>query len=290
MVLGMDALDVPPANYVGGTAAPTMSQDQAVIGWLATRPDLPALTCDLLLDVLIVWDSFAPLPSMTAEPRGGSDVHVSDLLHAIDQRMLQHPCHADDLQAQIAIDDIHCLLGLARYSLLDPDGAGLGRERMEEHLSWFVQVRARETDFAVDLALAELRRQRSAWSRARVLARARASTPHRRWGPGRPRSGRSGPQSHNLLGSPLRRPTRVSPTRTTVLRVVRWPRRGVAVLVCPTVLVAPMGARALPWTAHRTPRPSSWPRRLCRRRNGRSRPPGSRNWLRSKRRALPWWR
>jgi hypothetical protein len=75
--------------------------------------------------------------------------------------MLQHPCHPDDLQVQMALADIHRLLGLARYSLLDPDGAGLGRERMEQHLSWFVEVRARETDIAVDLARAELRRQRS---------------------------------------------------------------------------------------------------------------------------------
>jgi hypothetical protein len=31
-----------------------MSQDQAVIGWLATRPALPTMTRDLLIDVLIV--------------------------------------------------------------------------------------------------------------------------------------------------------------------------------------------------------------------------------------------
>ena len=162
MVLGMDDFDVPPVHHVGGTAAPTMDQDQAVIGWLATRRALPALTCDLLLDVLIVWESFAPLPSMTAEPSGGSNVHVNDLLLVIDQRMLQHPCHPDDLQVHMALADIHRLLGLARYSLLDPDGAGLGRKRMEQQLSWFAQVRARETDMAVDLALADLRRQRSA--------------------------------------------------------------------------------------------------------------------------------
>jgi len=161
MVLGMDTSDVWTINHAGGMAAPTMSQDQAVIGWLATRPALPALTCDLLLDVLIVWESFASLPSMTAEPSGGGDVHVHALLLEIDQRMLQHPCHPGDLQVQMALADIHRLLGLARYSLLDPDGAGLGRERMEQHLSWFVEVRALETDFAVDLALADLRRQRS---------------------------------------------------------------------------------------------------------------------------------
>ena len=162
MVLGVNDFDVPAGGPVGGIAARTMSQDQAVVGWLATRPSLPALTCDLLLDVLIVWESFAPLPSLTAEPSGGSDVHVNDLLLEIDQRMLQHPCHPDDLQVHMALADIHRLLGLARYSLLDPDGAGLGRQRMKQHLSWFVEVRARETDMAVDLALADLRRQRSA--------------------------------------------------------------------------------------------------------------------------------
>jgi len=162
MVLGMDGFDVPPVNHVCGTATPTMSQDQAVIGWLATRPALPALTCDLLIDVLIVWESLAPLPAITAQPEGGSNVAVRDLLLGIDQRMLRHPHHPDDLQAQMALTDIHCLLGLARYSLLDLDGAEKGRDRMEQHLSWFVEVRLREADTAVDLALAELRRQRSA--------------------------------------------------------------------------------------------------------------------------------
>lgn len=162
MVLGMDEFERPPVHHAGGTAATTMSQDQAVIGWLTTRPDLPPLTCDLLIDVLIVWEFLAPLPAITAQPEGGSNVAVRDLLLGIDQRMLQHPHYPEDLQAQMALTDIHCLLGLARYSLLDLDGAEKGRDRMEQHLSWFVEVRLREADIAVDLALAELRRQRSA--------------------------------------------------------------------------------------------------------------------------------
>jgi hypothetical protein len=133
-----------------------------VIGWLATRPALPALTCDLLLDVLIVWESLAPLPPITAQPEGGSHVAARDLMLGIDQRMLRHPHHREDLHTQMALTDIHCLLGLARYSLLDHDGAQAARDRMEQHLSWFVQVRLSEADTAVDLALAELRRQRSA--------------------------------------------------------------------------------------------------------------------------------
>ena len=160
MVLDMDKPDLAPADHAGGDAAPTISQDQAVVGWLATRPALPYLTSDLLMDALIAWDSFAPLPPLTAKPSGGSDVDLQDLLGEIDQRMLQHPCHPDDLQVQMTLADIHRLLALARYSLFDPDGAGAGRERMEQHLPWFVQVRARETDIAVDLALADLRRQR----------------------------------------------------------------------------------------------------------------------------------
>jgi hypothetical protein len=44
-------------------APPTLAQDQAVIGWLATRPALPDLTRDLLIDVLIFWEPLAPLPS-----------------------------------------------------------------------------------------------------------------------------------------------------------------------------------------------------------------------------------
>ncbi len=161
MVRDMDHPDVTQADQVGAAAAPTMSQDQAVIGWLATRPALPAVTCDLLMDVLIVWEVIAPLPPITAQPDGASDVDVGELLRDIDRRMLQHPCHPDDLQTLMALDDIHHLLSLARYSLLDPDGARAGRDHLKQHLSWFLQLRLREADTAVDLALADLRRQRS---------------------------------------------------------------------------------------------------------------------------------
>ncbi len=48
---------------------PRMAQDQAVIGWLATRPALGDLTRDLLLDVLIFWEPLLPLLAVTAVPR-----------------------------------------------------------------------------------------------------------------------------------------------------------------------------------------------------------------------------
>jgi hypothetical protein len=60
----------------------------------------------------------------------------------------------------MVLADLRRLLGLARYSLLDPDGARAGRHRWEQHLDWAPQLRVLETDTAVDLALADLRRER----------------------------------------------------------------------------------------------------------------------------------
>ncbi len=131
-----------------------------MIGWLATRPALPALTRDLLIDALIFWEPLAPLPPMTAEPARGADADTAELLHAIARRLLSHPCHADNHQAQMILADLRCLLGLAWYSLLDPDGACAGRHRWEQHLDWVPQLRVLETDTAVDLALADSRRER----------------------------------------------------------------------------------------------------------------------------------
>jgi hypothetical protein len=137
-----------------------MAQDLAVIGWLATRPALPPLTRDLLIDALIFWEPLAPLPLLTAEPATGVDVDPGELLHAVARRLLSHSCHADDHPTQMVLVDLRCLLGLAWYSLLDPDGACAGRRSWEQHLDWVTQLRVLETDTAVDLALADLRRER----------------------------------------------------------------------------------------------------------------------------------
>jgi len=104
--------------------------------------------------------ALGPLPPITAEPRDGNVVNAGLLLEEIDRRLLQHRRHPDDLKAQAALADVHHLLGLVRYSLLDPNGASAGRHRMEQHSSRFVQLRAREADAAVELALADLRRGR----------------------------------------------------------------------------------------------------------------------------------
>ncbi len=109
---------------------------------------------------LIFWEPLAPLPVVTAEPASGADVDTSELLHAVARRLLSHPCHADDHQTQSILADLRCLLGLAWYSLLDPDGARAGRHRWEQHLDCVPLFRVLETDTAVDLALAESRRER----------------------------------------------------------------------------------------------------------------------------------
>jgi hypothetical protein len=139
-----------------------MAQDQGVIGWLATRPALPALTRDLLIDALIFWEPLAPLPVVTAEPASDADTDVDtgEPLHAIARRLLSHPCHPDDHPTQRVLADLRCLLGLAWYSLLDPDGARAARQRWEQHLDWVTQLRVLETNTAVDLALADVRRER----------------------------------------------------------------------------------------------------------------------------------
>lgn len=55
--------------------------------------------------------------------------------------------------------DRHCLLGLA-CSLLDPGGARAGRTRWEQHLNRVEELRVLKTDTAVELALADHRRER----------------------------------------------------------------------------------------------------------------------------------
>ena len=158
----MDSNPQLPPSPAGATRPPTLSQDQAVLGWLATRPTLRALTRDLLIDALITSEALAPLPEITAQPEGGTGVDTSKLMREIDQRLNSHPHRPDDLPTQTALTELHHLLSLARYSMLDPDGARAARARKEQHHPCLAQLRVLETDTAVDLALAEHRRQRGA--------------------------------------------------------------------------------------------------------------------------------
>lgn len=154
----MDQPTLPPARPA--SRPPTMAQDQALIGWLATRPTLADLTRDLLLDVLIFWTPLLPLPVVTAVPDSGADADVGELLRDIHRRLLAHPRHPDDHQTRMVLADLHCLLGLAWYSRLDPHGADDGRLRWEQHLDCVTCLRILETDTAAELALADLRRER----------------------------------------------------------------------------------------------------------------------------------
>jgi hypothetical protein len=97
---------------------------------------------------------------VTAIPDSGAHADVSGLLRDIDRRLQAHPHHPDDHQTQMVLADLHGLLGLAGYSLHDPDGSRAGRTRWEQHRDWVDQLRVFETDTAVELALADLRRQR----------------------------------------------------------------------------------------------------------------------------------
>jgi len=154
-----DSPQLPPAP-AGATRPPTLSQDLAVLGWLATRPAMRALTRELLIDALIATTALAPLPGITAQPEGGRSADSNTLLRDIDQRLSAHPHHPDDLLTTTALAELHHLLGLAGYSLLDPDGAHAARARKEQHHPCLAQLRVLQTDTAVDLALAEHRRQR----------------------------------------------------------------------------------------------------------------------------------
>ena len=60
----------------------------------------------------------------------------------------------------MVLADLHRLLGLAWYSLLDARGARDGRLRWEQHLDCVACLRILETDTAVELALADLHRER----------------------------------------------------------------------------------------------------------------------------------
>ena len=156
----MDKPRLPSADPPAASPLPTMTEDQAVLAWLAVHRALPDVTCALLLNALTLWEALAPLPLVTALPRSGPNCNVGELLLGIGRRVLAHPCHACDLPTQMMLADIHRMLGLAWYSLRDPDGARAGRHRWEQDFGWAVQLRGSETDVAVDLVLADLRRER----------------------------------------------------------------------------------------------------------------------------------
>lgn len=55
-----------------------------------------------------------------------SGTDVGEILRSVARRLSAHLRHPDDHQTQMVLADLQCLLGLAWYSLLDPDGAQAG--------------------------------------------------------------------------------------------------------------------------------------------------------------------
>ena len=156
----MNKPTLPSADPPAGGPLPTMPADLAVLAWLAVHRALPDLTCALLLNALTLWEALVPLPLVTALPSSGPNCNVGELLLGVRRRLLVYPFHSGDLQTEMVLADIHRMLGLAWYSLRDPDGARAGRHRWEQDFGWIVQLRVSETDVAVDLVLADLRRER----------------------------------------------------------------------------------------------------------------------------------
>lgn len=134
-----------------------MAQDSAVIGWLAARRGLPDMTCSLLQAALILWGPLLPLPAVTSRP--DSDVGAAKLLLAITRRLRAHAHDPGEVQNQMVLSDVHFLLGLAWYSLQDPEGARAGLERWEQHFDWSRDLRVTQTDAAAWLSLGDYRRE-----------------------------------------------------------------------------------------------------------------------------------
>lgn len=199
----MNKPTLPSADPPAAGPLPTMAEDQAVLAWLAVQRALPDQTCALLLNALTLWEALAPLPLVTALPSSGPECNVGELLLGIGWRLLAHPFHPGNLQTQMVLADIHRMLGLARYSLRDPDGARAGRHRWEQDFGWVVSCASRRPT-SPSTSCSPTSAANAASSCLRFpLARARASTTRSlATGPGSTRSVRSGPQSHNLLCPP----------------------------------------------------------------------------------------
>jgi len=124
------------------------------------RHDLPHLTRCLLADALIFCEPLAPLPTVTAEPPGGAGATAASCSATSAPGCAPTRSTPDDPTSRAVIADVLRYLGLARYSLHDPDGALAGRDRWEQDLDWVANLRVSETDATVEFALADLHRKR----------------------------------------------------------------------------------------------------------------------------------
>ncbi len=134
-------------------------RELAMLGHLFTRSDLPGLTRLLILDTMLLWTPLAPLPPVTATPPHGTSVgcFLRDVRLLLDLYLDYAP---DDHECQI-LSDVHRMLGLAQYSLVDAAGAHAGQHRWQLQHDHLAGLRADELDAALHLGLAEHRRRHS---------------------------------------------------------------------------------------------------------------------------------
>jgi len=152
----------PPEQQWPADPAPSVAEDQAVLGWLAAHEDTPPLTSDLLLDTLNVWDGLAPVPELAAEPKAGPDCDRSQVLGQITDRLVRRLLDTqDDENAHVVLWDVDQRLGLVWRSLDDPERAARERAAFEPTPGWLLGLQVAERDAAVDAALAAVVRERN---------------------------------------------------------------------------------------------------------------------------------
>jgi hypothetical protein len=151
----------PPEQQWPADAAPSVAEDQAVLGWLAAHEDTPPLTSDLLLDTLNVWDGLAPVPELAAEPRAGPNCDRSQVLEQITDRLVRRLLDThDDEHAYVVLREVAQRLRLVWRSFDDPARAARERAALEPAPAWLLALQVAERDAAVDAAQAAVVRER----------------------------------------------------------------------------------------------------------------------------------
>jgi hypothetical protein len=151
----------PPDQQWPSDPPPTVAEDQAVLGWLATHEDTPPVTSDLMLDTLNAWDRLFPLPELAAEPQAGPDCDRNQILEQITDRLVQdlHDAYDDD-HARPVLWELAQRLRLVWRSLDDPERAAQERTRRPTP-AWLLALQVSERDAAVDAAQAAALRERA---------------------------------------------------------------------------------------------------------------------------------
>lgn len=146
-------------DLLGSPGVRAFERELAMLGHLVARPELPALTRLLILDAMLLWTPLAPLPPVTAAPPYGTAVgcFLRDVRLLLDLYLDYAP---DDHECQI-LSNVHRMLGLAQYSLVDPASADAGQHRWQQQDNHVAGLRADELDAALHLGLAEHRRRHS---------------------------------------------------------------------------------------------------------------------------------